>query len=267
LDNTCQKKLFTIVIHPPFWLSPWFLVAISLLTFGIFYFLISKIQKIKYQRKLKKIELQYELERERVRISRDIHDELGSGLSLILLNANFADAEIDHAEKAKTHIRNIQKYTKNIYESMNNLVWLINQDNQSFDILHAKIRELISDLLDDTKIEYELKFTHENSDTIISKEAFRNIYLIVKEAINNSIKHSDAKKITVQSLFESKHYTIKIITDGTNFPDSMHSSKGNGVKNMQARASSINGKIEWNNMQKENVHIGTEITLKILFLE
>lgn len=263
LNNISETKLFTVVIHPPFWQHTWFLIVLSLLTIGILYLIISKIQKFKYQRKIKKIELQYELERERVRISRDIHDELGSGLSLILLNANFAETELNQEEKAKTHIKNIQKYTKNIYESMNNLIWLINQDNQTIDILHAKMRELISDILDDTNLEYELHFTLENSNKIIRKETFRNIYLIIKEAINNCIKHSDAKNITVQSQFINDYYLINIKTDGKKFPESMFQSKGNGLKNMQARANSVNGEIEWKNIQKESTHIGTELVLKI----
>jgi signal transduction histidine kinase len=126
---------------------------------------------------------------------------------------------------------------------MNNLIWLLKQENQSLDALFSRIREVVSDMLEDAGLEHLIKIPECFDDIVINRDTSRQIYLITKEAVNNAIKHSNATKIIVEAVIQNNLLTLKISDNGRGFVNANEISTGNGLLNMKSRAKQISGSL------------------------
>ena len=178
-------------------------------------------------------------ESERLRIAKDIHDELGSGLSKIyflsqdLLNKN------TNADNQK-NMNSVTEISGNLIENMRDLVWELNAENTTLDNLIASIREHSTDYFEDLPIAIISSYPADIPNTPLGKVVYRNIFMTVKEALNNIVKHSKAKRVHVTVGLTNDQLSISIHDDGIGF-DSYIPSGGNGLANIKSRILSIGG--------------------------
>jgi signal transduction histidine kinase len=182
--------------------------------------------------------------KERIRIARDVHDDLGSGLSRISLMAEVAKDKSGGDQDVKNTIGHIAGVSKELVENMRDLVWVLNPANTSPDNLIARMREYISEYLEEANIEvaFDLPATH--PDLKLPRDIQRNVFLTVKEAIHNIVKHSHATNIFVDAAYEGTGLSIRIQDDGRGFHQTEILQKGNGLRNMRQRIESIGGQFE-----------------------
>lgn len=235
--------LLSLNIKPPIWETWWFIILLISSVIGLTVLIVKKIQGFRYRNRIIELEHQNAVEKERLRISRDLHDELGAGLSLIMLNSSIAQNQLDDKAQLGAFLQTISRNSKELYENMNNLIWLLKQENHSLDALFSRIREVVSDMLEDSGFEYVIHIPECFEDIVINRDTSRQIYLITKEAVNNAIKHSDAKKITVEAIIINNHLTIQIIDNGKGFTNESEVTKGNGLMNMKSRAKQLSGNL------------------------
>ncbi|MDP2387522.1 MAG: tetratricopeptide repeat protein [Bacteroidota bacterium] len=227
-----------------------FLFAFSAL-FGIFFYnryrakqKIRLLLEIQRQEKLRENALKEKEIEERTRIAKDIHDELGSGISKIFLIAELSVQIARSNETLTENIKTISKTAKSLADNMKDLVWSLNPENSTLDNLIARINEFSSEFLEEFPIESAFDFPYHVPPLKISKEAQRNIFLTFKEALNNSVKHSFANKINIEITLNSGVLHIKISDNGKGFTSEKIKKTGNGLRNMQQRISNIGGKFE-----------------------
>ncbi|MFI5130504.1 MAG: ATP-binding protein [Chitinophagales bacterium] len=195
------------------------------------------------QDQLIKTEKEKETENVRVRISRDIHDEVGATLSGVALFSEIAKQrmEQDRPEDAQVYLNHISANSKEMVEKMSDIVWAINPDNDSFERIIAKLQSYAFNLCAGKGISLHLDTDGEIQQDYPVMQVKRNLYLFMKEAINNAVKYSDGKNIFLSLRRKGDTITAEIKDDGKGF-DARINSTGNGLKNMKERADSLDGK-------------------------
>jgi signal transduction histidine kinase len=191
---------------------------------------------------------------ERERISADIHDELGSGMTTIRLMSEIAKNKMK--ENIPIEIEKISNSANEVLNKMNAIVWSMNSSNDTLDSLISYIRAYTYEFFDGTSIECKVHMP----DTIpfheISGDKRRNIFLCVKESLNNALKHSKASRIKID--IEADHnFKITIADNGVGIEQEKIRRFGNGLKNIERRMKGIGGRYTISNNN------GTETKLEL----
>lgn len=238
-----KQKDLHIYIKPPFWETVWFKFLVVL---GIV-LLIAAIVGAYYRRKLQAqrllLERQLALQEERDRIARELHDDLGGDLSNILYISDDLLFDIPAGEQ-KMQLERIAALAQGSIDSMREFIWVKDAGNNTLEALIGKLREFIQSYLSDKKIACRLEAPEAPVPVFeLSSGKRRNIYLIVKEAIHNIIKHAQAKEVEVRIKVEGKNLCIEIQDNGRGFDPTQRAAQGHGLGNMQSRTDAIQGKL------------------------
>lgn len=180
------------------------------------------------------------IEAERMRISADMHDELGAGISAIKLQAEFMKQNF-RDEQLALELNDLLHITKDMNSAMREMLWSLNTENDTLDNLFLYTANYTESFLKNSTIKARFHKTLSNPETKISATGRRNIFLCIKEGINNVYKHSGAKNIDLSFLMKDNLLTIQLADDGVGFEKETVTS-GNGLRSMEFRMQTINGK-------------------------
>lgn len=192
----------------------------------------------------------------RSKVARDLHDDIGSTLSSIKIMSNIALEKNDHVT-TQNYLTSIQQNANTMQESMSDMVWAINPENDTLEKIMIRMKEFAAEILEPLEIQYEFIEDHEFASTKMSLSTRKDFFLIYKEAINNAAKYSRCKKLTVALKRVDQAILLEIYDDGRGF-DMLHSNGGNGLNNMKYRASNINARFKIISAP----NYGTKITLE-----
>ncbi|MEO6916768.1 MAG: sensor histidine kinase, partial [Chitinophagaceae bacterium] len=195
---------------------------------------------------------------ERNRISADMHDELGSGLTAIRLMSEIVKQKMKPATLPE--IDRISNSANELINKSNALIWTMKSDNDTLESLVAYIRTYTLEFFESTSIHCTVKMPNTIRAIELNGEKRRNIFLTVKETLNNTLKHSKAQ--TMQMVFEvSEELTIRITDDGVGIDFENLRQFGSGLKNMKQRIEGIGGRYSIQN--NDNGGVTTLIELAI----
>lgn len=227
---------FSFTIKKPFYKSPLFFVLVMVVLVVAFYF----FHTYRLQQKLK-------LERLRSRISADLHDDIGSTLSSISIISEGALQEKD-LPSAKLMMKEISENTQLLMDKMDDIIWCVNPQNDSFQNLLLRIKKFSALLFEAKGIDYTISIDKSINDISLPMNLRQHLYLILKEAVNNLAKYSGASHATICINYEGGYLVMKIADNGKGF-DTRKQQTGNGLRNMKRRASMLHGRlgIESNN--------------------
>ncbi|MFZ1705122.1 MAG: ATP-binding protein [Saprospiraceae bacterium] len=220
--NVIVDKIFvlTIIIAYPWYQTWWFQLSIVLLISSIIYS-IFKYRDVQRQK----------VEKLRLAIARDLHDDMGSNLSHIKM---LSEREAMRSTEQSGYSTIAQK-TGEVMNSMSEIVWTINPKYESLQNLYGKIQEFAIDTLEPQNINVIFDVDDIPTSIKLSPENRRHYFLILKEAINNAAKYSKAKNVVLSLHVFPNQFTTSLKDDGIGF-DPLLISKGNGLKNMKTRA-------------------------------
>ncbi|MBX9782997.1 MAG: sensor histidine kinase [Chitinophagaceae bacterium] len=175
---------------------------------------------------------------ERIRISADMHDELGSGVTAIRLLSEIA------MQKTKEHpvgeIARISNNANELMSKMNGIIWSMNPGNDTLSSTISYIRANASEYLENFGMKYNIHVPSEIPDMELSGGKRRNLFLVVKESLNNILKHAKADEVTID-INCNHELEIKVSDNGKGIDPVKLNEFGNGLKNMQRRMESIGG--------------------------
>lgn len=182
---------------------------------------------------------------ERERISADMHDELGAGMTAIRLMSEIARNKMK--ENTPAEINRISSSADDVLNKMNAIIWSMNNGNDTLDNLVSYIRSYALEYFDNTPIHCQLNVPEQISDKVLAGDKRRNVFLCVKETLNNALKHSEATQLTVDIKINST-LRITIADNGKGIDMQNLRQFGNGLRNISRRMESIGGiyKIESN---------------------
>ncbi len=176
---------------------------------------------------------------ERSRISADMHDELGSGVTAIRLLSEIARQKTK--QQPVEEISRISYNANELMTKMNAIIWSMNPGNDTVNSLVAYIRSYASEYLDNFDMDYHINVPTDIPDTDVSGVKRRNIFLVLKESINNVMKHAKATQVEINIGFAGNTMLIEIADNGKGIDPEKLNQFGNGLKNMQRRMEGIGG--------------------------
>ncbi len=205
----------------------------------------------------KELEIQKKIQEERERISHDMHDDLGAGISALKLQAEFLKQKVGE-QHLKEDIDDLLKTSEEMNLSMREMLWSLNSSNDNLGNFMQYVSLYAENFFKKTHVKINIIRKVELPDTTLNAEIRRNFFLCAKEALNNIYKHSKAQNVDILFTLKSQTFTMEIVDDGVGLGDSMIS--GNGLNNMQRRILNLNG--FFNIKPSENgLHLVFEIIL------
>jgi len=235
-DGVLSEKTasFTFTVLPPFYLSWWFLtlLIVSVLGLILFFFRYFKVAK------------QVDIERMRVQIASDLHDDVGSSLTELALQTDFLQAgEIN--DEVKNTLKQLGEHSRKIVTSLDDIVWSIDSRNDTAGDLTDRMQDYANQVFYHKNIALNFHFDDLKMDEKLPVDVKENIYLIFKEAINNVVKHSNATKVDVKFSFEGKTFELLVRDNGTQNGSVRKS--GQGLRNIKMRANRIHSNVKIEN--------------------
>ena len=250
-SNWSDPAAFSFAILKPFWGRWWFRLLIAAVAGGLIYtFYRYRINQLK------------QLFAVRTKISRDLHDEVGSTLSGIGLLSEMAKQQLENSRniEVSTSLQKISTHSEEMLGKMSDIVWAINPQNDSFEKIIDRLKSYAKSIAASTGIHVHFETEKDLMKMNLDMQQRNNIYLICKEAINNAIKYSECRNICFELRRNDRQFQILVKDDGKGF-NSQQVYEGNGLKNIRARAKEIGAGLK---IHSEN-DAGTSITLLISF--
>ncbi len=239
----------TLIVTPPFWMAWWFRILTAIIIIGIAGSIIRYFVSKKIKERTRKAEQETALEHERLRIARDIHDDLGSRLTEIQLISEMAYK--DPERKAAAVLLEVSETARNIISTFSEIVWSVSPQNDTVENLAEYIGQYSVDFLSKAKIKCRLDLPQKFPDWKASSEIRHNTFLAVKEALNNSAKHSETKELHIKVSVNDFVVVVSVHDFGKGFeqnfkqkPGYRSAKFGNGLLNMYKRMEQVGGKCE-----------------------
>ena len=204
----------------------------------------------------KNMQLQRELEI-RSQIARDLHDDMGSTLSSISIFSELLKHQ-PHAASSDDLITKIEANARDTMDALDDIIWLVKPGNDKLFNLNLHIQDYAVPLFENKNIRFNIDFPESISEMPLSMQTRRNIFLIIKESVNNLVKYSYATEASITAK-NSEHELLFIVKDNGKGFDTNKETTRNGLKNMKLRAEQIKGEFKVNSVLGQ----GTETILKI----
>lgn len=233
-----------VIVHPPYWGTWWFLAMSGTVIFLSIVFTVRAISTRKLRRELERIGRQRELERERLRISRDMHDDLGSRLTEMSLVSQLAKQTARQPEALDGHLDNLSVAADEIITSFDEIVWAVNPENDSLSNLADYLQQHAVEFIRRAGVKARFDIPVDVPAVQLSAEVRHNAFMVVKEALNNVVKYAAASEVRISLVYEPGAFTIVIDDDGSGFRAAEASPYGNGLKNMRRRIEELRGRFE-----------------------
>jgi PAS domain S-box-containing protein len=196
------------------------------------------------EEKLRQAEERLKLEQLRTRIAADLHDDIGSTLSsMSIFSAMLGHHISPERSEASRMLHRVQENLRSVQESLHDIVWTINPENDALDNIILRMEEFATEVLEARGISLHLVVPEAQDPVSVPMQLRRYIYLIFKEAINNVVTHSDCREVTVEIVTDGRSLQVSVADDGKGFEHDQAAS-GNGLANMRKRAGTINGTLE-----------------------
>lgn len=245
-----EKSLLTIIIKVPFYLSSWFIIFGCTVFIGVAYWL----HNLSIKRLLA-------VEAVRQKVSRDLHDDIGSTLSTINILSTMAKSKlIDDPVKASEYISKISDNSSRMMEAMDDIVWSINPKNDSMQKVFARMREFATEVLEAKDIEVRFHFDEQAYALTLSMEQRRDLFLIFKEAINNIAKYADATIVNIDVRLKEHTLSLTVKDNGVGF-NVEKADNGNGLNNMQKRAEKLSARFAILSQQNAGTSVYLEMQI------
>jgi len=221
----------------------WLMIAVgSILLLSFLLFL------VRAQRKNVRLQALVEgQQHERRRIGQEMHDDMGSGLTSLLFLSRTLGEPKDTTEK-------IRHLSTDLLTKMNEIIWTMEQEHDTLESLIAYIRVNAAQILENAGISYQFQVGENIPALSVSQQFRRNIYLIVKEAIHNVIRHAEATTVVIAISFASQ-LEIDIIDNGKGFDPASERRFGNGMKNMRQRIQQVDGTLQITSIKGTHLHL------------
>jgi signal transduction histidine kinase/ligand-binding sensor domain-containing protein len=244
-----QGTAMLIRIRPFFWQTWWFILIASLSVIGTLLLIIRYVALRRLRRRLQLLEQRSALDRERARIARDIHDDLGHGLTQIVLLSDIDSDEQLPSDELTGQLKQIAATAKQGIKSLDETVWAINPRNDTLPDVVDYLGEFVVQSVRAAGMRCELDLPDHPPVIPVPSEVRHNLFLAVKEAVNNSLRHANAGKVILKLTTEAQTIQICVADDGIGFdPDRIHHHNGDGqhdgLRNMRQRMLDIGGAFE-----------------------
>jgi len=233
-----------LTVLPHFWETWWFTPAwITLLCAAVVLGVIAAL-RARHRRRIVRLQQRHALEQERARIARDIHDDLGASLTNIALLSDLALSDLDQPQSARQHLDSIFNAAHRVARSVDEIVWAINPKNDAVERSLAYICKSAQDFLRPAGVLCRLEMPAEFPACYLTSSVRHNLYLAVREALHNAVKHSGAREVRLKVSVTAAALDVEIADNGCGFdPAAVRAAAHarHGLTNMRQRMAGAGG--------------------------
>jgi len=241
-----------------FWRTPWFWVSIVTLLLaagaGGWRYVSWRRRRLQLQR----LEQHLTLDRERLRIAQDIHDDLGARVTQISLLSAMAQGKTSLPEEARTEFGKVSQMTRDLVSALYETVWAVNPENDNLDALVTYLCQMSNQYCAQAQLRCRLEIPETPPGIPLSSQVRHNLIMAVKEALHNVIKHARATEVRLRIAFETSALSISIHDDGCGF-DPAARPPGHGLGNLERRLQAIGGSFTI----ESRMGAGTTVSLRL----
>ncbi len=232
-----------VTVLPPFWQTWWFLGLTTVSLLGAIVGSVHYVSTQRLQRQLAALRQKEALEKERARIARDIHDQVGASLTQLSLLGELVEGDKHHPEEVVGHARQIEQTALETTRALDEIVWTVNPSNDTLDGLITYVCKYAQDYLAVAGLRYRLEAPPQLPGTPITPEVRHNVFLASKEAITNVVRHAQATAVSLRLRLEPASFTLEIEDNGRGLAglDPKAAQTRNGLRNMRKRMEDIGG--------------------------
>lgn len=235
--------VFSFEVVPPFWKTAWFMALLGLSGVGLVAGSVHFVSVKNIQRKLKQLEQQHAIEKERMRIARDMHDDLGGSLTQIAILSDMARRDLNKPGEAEVHVRKIAESARKTTHALEEIVWAVHPENDTLDHLANYLCQFAEEFFRNTPVRCRVDIPEVVPPQPVSAEMRHNLFLIVKESLNNALKYSEASVIWLRLSVSNSYFTIAVEDNGRGFDLEKQAASGNGMRNLQKRAEDVGARL------------------------
>ncbi len=233
-----------VAVEPPFWRKPSFLISATVVFLGALAGIIYLISTAKLKRQLRAHRQKELLERERARIARDLHDQLGANLTQVALLGELAEADKHLPDEVELHAQQISLTARDTTRSLDEIVWALNSSNDTLESLANYACKYAQDYFALAGVRYRAELPTQLPPATILPEVRHNVFLAFKEAVNNVVKHAQASEARVKLELQPDKFILIIADNGRGLGDISEKKLRNGLKNMRKRLADVRGEFE-----------------------
>ncbi len=226
-------------VEPYIYETGWFRGLAALLVIGGVSGFLRHTATRRWRQKMERLERQHELERERMRIAKDIHDDLGASLTLIAVLGDLAQKE-----KTTDRLEKMSGLARTAVKSLDEIVWAVNPRNDTLAHLIDYAGQFATDYLRDAGIRCLLDFPEQSPGREVPANVRHNLFLVVKEALQNIVKHARATEVWLRITATSESLRIVVEDNGCGFTRPPENALADGLRNIRQRLEEIGGHCE-----------------------
>ena len=234
-------SVLEITVQPQFWQTGWFLAALIVFFLGMVVAVVRYLSTQKLHRQLQALKQQEALEKERSRIARDLHDQLGANLTQVALLGEMAESDKNSPAEIESHAQQISQTARETTRSLDEIVWAVNPSNDTLDGLINYACKYAQEYLALAGLRYRAEVPAQLPAIPIPPEVRHNVFLAFKEAVNNVVKHAQASEVWIRLRLQSGNFVLSIEDNGRGLGglDAQAAQTRNGLRNMRKRMEDI----------------------------
>ena len=263
---------FTVL--PFFWQTWWFQISCLIGLLAVTGGTIRVFERRRNQQRIERLEREHAVERERMRIAKDLHDEMGPELTGITLLSDLAQGVDAPPDEVKSDVRKIGDMARGLSRSLSEIVWAVNPRNDSVESFVSYVCHFAEEYLRPAGIRCLLDIPDTSLTHELTMEIRHNLFMVIKEALNNVVKHASATQVQIRFEMNTASFKLTLEDNGCGFksPATAMSERethvtprrpvGNGLENMRQRIESLGGRFTLQSAP----HAGTRIELELDFI-
>lgn len=217
--------------------------------------------RVRVLRRIQVLEQQHAMDRERARIAADLHDDLGSRLAQLSLLGELATRGLEVPSPAQPLVERLRRATGEVFQALDEVVWAVNPKHDSVAGLVSHLREFAPEFLASAGLHCRLDFPPPQPDSPLRAKVRHHLFLVVKEALHNVLKHARATEVWLRLRLEGSLLLLTIEDDGRGFtpPEPQSPQAGNGLASMRERSRQLGGQFHLETQPGQ----GTKITVRV----
>jgi ligand-binding sensor domain-containing protein/signal transduction histidine kinase len=239
-----SSATLAVIVLPAFWQTGWFRGAVAACLVGLVAAIVYLVSTQRLQRQLEGMRQQQALEKERARIARDIHDQVGANLTQLSLLGEMIEVEKEDPCEIESCGRQISQTARETTRALDEIVWTVNPSNDTLDGLVTYLCKHAQDFLSMAGLRYRLEIPAQLPPMAISPEARHNVFLAAREAVTNVVRHAQATEVLIRLRLGEKNFALEIQDNGRGPGGMAGKTTRNGLRNMRSRMEDIGGRFE-----------------------
>jgi ligand-binding sensor domain-containing protein/signal transduction histidine kinase len=265
-----QGDRVSFIIPPPLWRAPWALTLYALAVTGTAAGTVRLVSGRRLRRRMARLEQQQAMERERMRIARNMHDEIGSKLTKISFLSERLKMESDETGPTDHKVDSIATTSRELLKALDEMVWAVNPGNDTLEKLVSYLSQYATEYFQDTPVECDLRVQSVLPAKVMSAEFRHNVFLAFEESLSNVLKHAQASRVEVRIQIEEGTLSIRVRDNGLGFAIEARDGaghRGNGLANIQQHLTDVGGKCSIQSQPGQGVIVELKVDLDLSKME